>query len=35
LTTEKELAEKDKDGTMREFHENHKDEIYDREEDSL
>ena len=35
MTTESELAKKDEDGSMREFYEKHKDEIYDKEEDSL
>jgi len=35
MTTESELAEKDKDGSMREFYEKHRNEIYDKEEDSL
>ena len=35
ITTEKELAERDKDGSMRAFYDKHKDEIYNKEEESL
>ena len=34
MTTEKDLAERDKDGSMRALYEQHRDEIYDKEEDS-
>ena len=34
MTTEKELAERDKDGSMRALYEEHKDEIYNKEEET-